>query len=64
MLTAEYDPLCRQGETYAARLKAAGVEVDQRRYAGAIHGFISMPVPMAAEALGECAAWLKRRFMA
>ena len=64
VLTAEYDPLCRQGETYAARLKAAGVEVDQRRYAGAIHGFISMPVPMAGEALGECAAWLKRRFMA
>jgi acetyl esterase len=63
VLTAEFDPLCRQGEAYAARLKAAGVEVHQTRYGGAIHGFISMPLPMAAEALGECAAWLRRRFM-
>ena len=60
VLTAEFDPLCRQGEAYAARLKAAGVEVHQTRYGGAIHGFISMPLPMAAEALGECAAWLRR----
>ncbi len=63
MLTAEYDPLCRQGEAYAARLKAAGVEVATSRYGGAIHGFITMPLPMAAEALAECAAWLTRRFM-
>ena len=63
VLTAEYDPLCRQGEAYAARLKAAGVEVTTSRYGGAIHGFITMPAPMAAEALGECAAWLTRRFM-
>ena len=64
VLTAEYDPLCRQGETYAARLKAAGVEVAHTRYGGAIHGFITMPLPMATEALAECAAWLTRRFMA
>ncbi len=64
VLTAEYDPLCRQGEAYAARLKAAGVEVTTRRYAGAIHAFVTMPLPMAAEALAECAAWLTRRFMA
>ena len=64
VLTAEFDPLCRQGEAYAARLKAAGIEVHQVRYGGAIHGFISMPLPMAAEALAECAAWLTRRFMA
>jgi acetyl esterase len=64
VITAEYDPLCRQGEAYVARLKAAGVEVAHSRYGGAIHGFVSMPLPMAAEALGECSAWLKRRFMA
>jgi acetyl esterase len=62
VVTAEYDPLCRQGEAFAARLKAAGVPVTQRRYAGAIHGFITMPVPMAREALGEAASWLKARF--
>ena len=64
VLTAELDPLCRQGEAYAARLKAAGVAVDHRRYAGAIHGFINQPLPMTAEALGEISAWLTRRFMA
>ena len=64
VLTAEYDPLCRQGEAYAVRLKAAGVDVTTSRYAGAIHAFVTMPLPMAAEALGECAAWLTRRFMA
>ena len=63
VLTAEYDPLCRQGEAYVARLKAAGVEVAHSRYGGAIHGFITMPLPMAIEALDECAAWLRRRFM-
>ena len=62
VLTAEYDPLCRQGEAYAARLKAAGVDVAHSRYGGAIHGFITMPLPMAAEALAECAAWLRGRF--
>ena len=64
VLTAEYDPLCRQGEAYAARLKAAGVEVAHSRYAGAIHGFVGMPLPMAHEALSEISAWLTRRFLA
>ncbi len=64
VLTAEYDPLCNQGEAYAARLRAAGVEVAHSRYGGAIHGFITMPLPMATEALDEISAWLTRRFMA
>jgi acetyl esterase len=64
VLTAEFDPLCRQGEAYAARLKAAGVEVAHARYGGAIHGFVSMPLPMAHEALSEISAWLARKFVA
>ena len=38
IMTAEFDPLCVDGEAYAARLRTAGVRVDYRRYSGAIHG--------------------------
>jgi acetyl esterase len=64
VITAEYDPLCPQGDAFAVRLKAAGVEVEHSRYAGAIHGFVTMPLPMGKEALDQAASWLKRRFAA
>lgn len=63
VITAEYDPLCRQGDAYAARLKAAGVDVVHTRYAGAIHAFATMPLPMGRAALAQAADWLKRRFV-
>jgi acetyl esterase len=42
ILTAEYDPLRAEAHAYAERLRAAGVPVTLRDYAGYIHGFIRM----------------------
>jgi acetyl esterase len=42
VLTAECDVLRDEGEEYAERLAAAGVQVDLRRYAGQTHAFFSL----------------------
>ena len=42
VLTAGHDPLCDEGEAYAARLEASGVAVTRRVFPGQIHGFLTM----------------------
>ncbi|MGE3509152.1 MAG: alpha/beta hydrolase [Vicinamibacterales bacterium] len=64
VLTAEFDPLCDEGEAYAARLREAGVTVVHKRYPGQIHAFWQMPgvFPAALEAADDAAAQLRAAF--
>jgi acetyl esterase len=42
VVTAGFDPLRDEGRAYAARLREAGVRVDDICYGGMIHGFVPM----------------------
>lgn len=64
VIAAECDVLHDEGLAYAERLKAAGVAVEYRRYAGMIHAFFGM-MPAVDDALNaQRAVWaaFKRAF--
>jgi acetyl esterase len=66
VLTMEFDPLRDEGEQYADRLNAAGVQTHHRRYAGTIHGCLSLAgvIDLGQIATNDAAAWLKECFTA
>jgi acetyl esterase len=61
VLTAGGDPLCDEGDEYAAKLKQAGVPVAYRHFRGQFHGFFTMGklLNQANVAVTEIATWLK-----
>ena len=49
LITAEYDVLRAEGQAYAARLRQAGVAVQERMFAGCDHMFTHLGPDESAE---------------
>lgn len=64
IVSAELDPLRTEGEMLAARLRDAGVSVEQKTFAGTAHEFFGQGavVPPAKDAVNFAAEGLKRGF--
>ena len=61
VLTAGADPLRDEGDDYARKLDAAGVEVTHKTWPGQFHGFFTMGkvIPEANAMVADIVAWLK-----
>jgi acetyl esterase len=59
--TAGFDPLRDEGETYATRMREAGVKVALQRHSGLIHGFANLTAicPSARAAMFEVAGAIR-----
>ena len=64
VITAEYDPLRTEGESYARMLDEAGIPVTSTRYDGMTHGFFSSPKTLdkGDQAIDEASAALRAAF--
>ncbi len=62
VITAEFDPLRDEGEEYAARLAAVGVQTSTVRFQGQIHAFFGMSdlLDDAAAAIALSASYLRK----
>ena len=62
--TAEFDPLRDEGEAYADKLKAAGVEVDYQRFNGVFHGFMLLAklIPEGQQLIAAQCEFIKQKF--
>lgn len=63
LVVGSLDILLEDNLVMAARLSAAGGEVDVRVYPESPHGFTLHPTTMASTALGNIESWLAHRFL-
>ncbi len=61
IVTGGFDPLRDDGDLYAARLRAEGIEVNHIEYPGQIHAFVNLckVIPQGNACIRDIAVWLK-----